>query len=92
MGFYVTLCRHLTEITTIAPIRHIMYDYSHIRTNVLGKRKENFNMSKKEEIINRIAALTDKQFEMLIALYSQQGQEFVQDGQSEHPSFLQPSA
>ena len=56
-------------------------------------RKECSTMNnKKEEIIKRIANLTDEQFEMLIALYSQQEQEFVQDGQSEHPSFLQPSA
>ena len=49
-------------------------------------------MNKKEEIINRIEKLSDEQFELLIALYSQQEQESVQASQSERPSFLQPSA
>ena len=48
-------------------------------------------MNKKQELINRIEKLTDAQFEMLIALYSQQEQEFVPDVQAERPTFLQPS-
>ena len=35
-------------------------------------------MNKKQEIIERIQKLTPEQLELLIALYSQQEQEFVQ--------------
>ena len=48
-------------------------------------------MDKKQDLINRIEKLTDEQFELLISLYSQQSQEFVQDGQVEHPTFLESS-
>ena len=48
-------------------------------------------MNKKDELIKRIEKLTDKQFELLIALYSQQEQEFVQVSQSDCPSFPQPA-
>ena len=54
-------------------------------------RKECETMNKKQELINRIEKLTDAQFEMLIALYSQQEQEFVPDVPVERPTFLQPS-
>ena len=49
-------------------------------------------MNKKEEIISRIEKLSDKQFELLMALYSQQERESVQVSQSARRSFLQPSA
>lgn len=45
-------------------------------------------MNKKQELIERIEKLTDAQFELLIALYSQQDQEFVQDAPIEHQTFL----
>lgn len=53
-------------------------------------RKECQAMNKKQELIERIEKLTDEQFELLIALYSQQEQEFVQDALIEHQTFLQP--
>ena len=46
---------------------------------------------RKQDLINRIEKLTDKQFELLINLFSQQEQEFVQVVQFEHPSFSQSS-
>ena len=46
---------------------------------------------KKQDLINRIERLTDKQFELLIALYSQREQESVRVSQFEHPSSSQPS-
>jgi hypothetical protein len=46
---------------------------------------------KKQEIIERIENLTDKQFELLIALYSQQEQEFVPIAPIERPTFPQPA-
>ena len=54
-------------------------------------RKECQAMNKKQELIERIEKLTDEQFELLIALYSQQERESAQDALIEHPTFLQPS-
>ena len=48
-------------------------------------------MDKKQEIIKRIENLTDEQFELLIALYSQQEREFVRASQSEPLTFPQPA-
>ena len=48
-------------------------------------------MNKKQELIARIEKLTDEQFEMLIALYSQQEQESVPAVQAENPSYFQPA-
>jgi hypothetical protein len=50
-----------------------------------------FTMNKKKDIIERIKKLTDEQFELLIYLYSQQEQEFAQDGQAVHPSSSLPA-
>ena len=47
-------------------------------------------MDKKQDLIERIEKLTDEQFELLIALYSQQEKEFVQDALIEHQTFLRP--
>ena len=49
-------------------------------------------MNKRQEILDRIEKLSDKQIELLIALYSQQEQESVPIVPVEHQSFLQPSA
>ena len=49
-------------------------------------------MSKKENLLKRIEQLTEKQFEMLIYLYFQQEREFAQVVQSDHQTFLEPSA
>ena len=46
-------------------------------------------MNKKQELIDRIEKLTPEQFELLIALYSQQEQEFVRASQAAPPSFPQ---
>ena len=54
-------------------------------------RKEYKKMNKKEEIINRIENLSEEQFELLITLFSQQEQEFVQVAQSGHPTYLLPA-
>ena len=48
-------------------------------------------VNKKQELIARIEKLTDEQFEMLIALYSQQEQESVPIVPVEHPTYFQPS-
>ena len=64
--------------------------YHKIRTNVLQERNV-LTMNKRQDLINRIEKLTDKQFELLINLFSQQEQEFAQVGQVEHPTFLQSS-
>lgn len=48
-------------------------------------------MNKKKDIIDRIKKLTDEQFELLIYLYSQQEQEFAQDGQAVHLSSSLPA-
>jgi hypothetical protein len=51
--------------------------------------KQTDNLSpKRESIINRILALSDEQFELLITLYSQQSEESSPDD----PSLLQTSA
>lgn len=60
----------------------------HIATNLRSYRKECLAMNKKQELIERIEKLTDAQFELLIALYSQQEQEFVPDVPIEPPTFL----
>ena len=46
---------------------------------------------RKQNLIERIEKLSEEQFELLIALYSQQEQESVPIFQAELPSFLQPS-
>ena len=55
------------------------------------ERKECETMNKKQELIDRIEKLTPEQFELLIALYSQQEQEFVRAVPIVPPSFPQPS-
>ena len=55
------------------------------------ERKECETMNKKQELIDRIEKLTPEQFELLIALYSQQEQEFAQVAPIEPLSFPQPS-
>ena len=57
--------------------------------NKCSYRKECESMNKKQELIERIEKLTPEQFELLIALYSQQEQEFAQASQVEPPSFPQ---
>ena len=73
-----------------------MYDrvYFHIRRHYKKETIPNTNnpTNKKEELIDRIDKLTPEQFELLIALYSQQEQEFVQASQSVHQTCFQPSA
>lgn len=49
-------------------------------------------MNKKQDLIERIEKLTDKQFELLINLFNQEEQETVQSLQSDRQTFLQPSA
>ena len=49
-------------------------------------------MNKKQDLIERIEKLTDKQFELLISLFNQEEQENVQSSQSVHQTSLQPSA
>lgn len=51
-------------------------------------RKECEIMNKKQELINRIEKLTPEQFELLLTLFSQQEQEFVQGDQVENPSYF----
>ena len=48
-------------------------------------------MDKKQELINRLEKLTDKQFELLIGLFNQEEQENVQSLQSARQTFVQPS-
>lgn len=48
-------------------------------------------MDKRKQIIERIEALTEEQFENLIVLWSQQEQEFAQGGQVARQSSPQPS-
>ena len=64
--------------------------YHKIRTNVLQERNV-LTMNKRQEVINQIEKLTDKQFELLIALFAEQEQESVRASQYQHPSFAQPS-
>lgn len=54
-------------------------------------KKGKQTMTKKQELIERIQNLTPEQFEKLIALYSQQEQEFAQASQVENPSLPQPA-
>lgn len=54
-------------------------------------RKECIIMNKRQDLINQIEKLTDKQFELLIALFAEQEQESVRVSQSEHRSSLEPS-
>ena len=58
--------------------------------NICSHRKECESMNKKQELIERIEKLTDEQFELLISLFAQQAQEFVQDDPIGHLTFLQP--
>lgn len=58
--------------------------------NECSHRKECESMNKKQELIERIEKLTPEQFELLIALYSQQEQEFVRAVPIEPLSFPQP--
>ena len=67
-----------------------MYNYQKLE-QLFYKKGMYKPMTKKQDIINRIEKLTDKQFELLINLFSQQEQESVQVVQVEHPSFLQSS-
>ena len=48
-------------------------------------------MKKKQDLINRIEALTDKQFELLMHLWSQQEQASERVSPPEHPSYPQSS-
>ena len=75
---------------TIVQIIHCIYNCLEFKgTSVL--RKDCEIMSKKEEVINRIEKLTDKQFELLINLFFQQEQEFVRADQSDRQTFVQPA-
>lgn len=65
-----------------------MYNY---RNRTVVQERDVKSMEKKQDLINRIEKLTDKQFELLIHLYSQQEQESVRVSQFEHPSYSQPS-
>lgn len=47
-------------------------------------------MTKKQDLINRIEKLTDKQFELLISLFNQEEQEIVQSSKSFHQASLKP--
>lgn len=87
---YDNLIIWVVKITIVSTIQ-IKYNYHNNRANVCSLRKECQTMDKKQELIQRIENLTDEQFELLIALYFQQEQEFVPDAQFEPPTFLQPS-
>ena len=65
-----------------------MYNY---RNRTIVQERDVKTMEKKQDLISRIEKLTDKQFELLISLFSQQEQESVRVSQFEHPSFSQPS-
>lgn len=54
-------------------------------------RKECITMNKKQDLINRIEKLTDRQIELLIHLFSQQEQESAQASQSESQTSSQSS-
>ena len=60
------------------------------RTLVLQERNV-LTMNKRQDLINRIEKLTDKQFELLINLFSQQEPESVPVSQPEHRSSFQSS-
>ena len=49
-------------------------------------------MNKRKELIERIEKLTEEQFELLINLWIQQERESVPVSQSDHQTYLQPSA
>ena len=53
------------------------------------RRKDVYVMDKRQDLINRIEKLTDEQFEMLIFLLSQRGQEFAPSGQVENQTSQQ---
>ena len=65
-----------------------MYNY---QNRTIVQERDVKTMEKKQDLINRIEKLTDKQFELLISLFSQQEQESVRVSPTEHPSFSQPS-
>ena len=54
-------------------------------------RKDVADMDKRQEIIERIASLSDEQFDKLISLWTQQEQEFALNGQAEHLTSRQPA-
>ncbi len=54
-------------------------------------QEKEHNAERKKDIVERIEKLTDKQFELLIYLYSQQGQESAQVSQAVHPSSSLPA-
>ena len=56
-----------------------------------AKKFQTERMNKKQEIIERIEKLSEEQFELLIALYSQQEQEFVPNARFEPLTFPQPA-
>ena len=78
-------------IFTIVLTIQIKYNCHKTNRTLVLIRKECALMNKKQELIERIEKLTPEQFELLIALYSQQEQEFVRACQVEHQSFLQSS-
>jgi hypothetical protein len=55
------------------------------------QERDVITMNKKQELIERIEKLTDKQFELLINLFAQQELKSVRVAQSERRSFFQPS-
>ena len=65
-----------------------MYNY---RNRTIVQERDVKTMEKKQELINRIEKLTDKQFELLISLFSQQEQESVRVSRFEHPTSSQSS-
>ena len=65
-----------------------MYNY---QNRTIVQERDVKTMEKKQDLINRIEKLTDKQFELLISLFSQHEQETVRVSPPEHPSFSQPS-
>lgn len=80
------------KITTFTIVLTIQIKYNcHNNRTYVRKKGTCEPMNKKQELIERIEKLTPEQFELLIALYSQQEQEFVRAVPIEHPSFLQPS-
>ena len=81
-------CFH--KITTFTIVRTIQIKYNCYRTTEQTFLKKGMsNMNKKQELIERIEKLTPEQFELLIALYSQQEQEFVRASQVEPLTFPQ---
>ena len=66
-----------------------VYIIYHISEHMFLRKECITIMNKRQDIINRIEKLTDKQFELLIHLFSQQEQESARVSQFEHPSFSQ---